>query len=181
MSDNGPDQPRYAGFWRRVDAFVVDYLLLLPVVIAIDAVFTMFAGLPLKELVKLELGFAKYSFGYYPTAFGAALQCLLPVIYFSAFESSRYQATPGKMMMGLVVTDDRHGRLSILRAVGRNAGKYLSFAISCIGFMMAGLTAHKQALHDLMAGTLVLRQPRDDVAGSRRGSASSTPLRPASS
>ena len=82
---------------------------------------------------------------------------MLAVAYFVGFEGSVKQATPGKMAMGLVVTNQRGGRISYLQALGRFAGKYLSALILLIGFIMVAFTERKQGLHDLLAQTLVVR------------------------
>jgi uncharacterized RDD family membrane protein YckC len=59
------------------------------------------------------------------------------------------------MALGLVVTDLDGQRISFGKASGRHFGKIISSLILCIGFIMAGFTERKQALHDIMAGTLV--------------------------
>jgi uncharacterized RDD family membrane protein YckC len=61
------------------------------------------------------------------------------------------------MAMGLKVTDLSGQRISFARATGRHFAKFLSGMILMIGYIMAGLTARKQALHDMVAGTLVQR------------------------
>jgi uncharacterized RDD family membrane protein YckC len=73
-------------------------------------------------------------------------------------ESSSWQATLGKKILGLRVTDLAGNRITFARASGRFFGKILSGMILGIGFLMAGFTARKQALHDILAGCLVLRQ-----------------------
>lgn len=73
-------------------------------------------------------------------------------------ESSAWQATLGKKILGLKVTDLAGNRISFARASGRFFGKILSGMILGIGFLMAGFTERKQALHDILAGCLVLRQ-----------------------
>jgi uncharacterized RDD family membrane protein YckC len=73
-------------------------------------------------------------------------------------ESSPQQATLGKMALGLKVTDLQGERLSFARATGRYFGKIVSSLILFVGFMMAGWTEKKQALHDIMAGTLVVKK-----------------------
>ena len=80
------------------------------------------------------------------------------IVYFAAFESSGRQATPGKMALGVVVTDDAGQRIGFGRAAARTAAKYVSAMILWIGFLMAAFTARKQALHDMMTGCLVLRR-----------------------
>jgi uncharacterized RDD family membrane protein YckC len=80
-------------------------------------------------------------------------------LYFAAFESSRWQATPGKKVLGLRVTDLEGKRLSFIRASGRYFGKIISWLLLGLGFVMAGFTEKKQALHDMLASCLVLRNP----------------------
>jgi uncharacterized RDD family membrane protein YckC len=79
-------------------------------------------------------------------------------IYYASMESSTWQATLGKKILGLKVTDLAGNRITFARASGRFFGKILSGMILGIGFLMAGFTARKQALHDILAGCLVLRQ-----------------------
>jgi uncharacterized RDD family membrane protein YckC len=83
---------------------------------------------------------------------------MLSWIYYASMESSSWQATLGKKILGLRVTDLAGNRITFARASGRFFGKILSGMILGIGFLMAGFTARKQALHDILAGCLVLRQ-----------------------
>lgn len=78
-------------------------------------------------------------------------------LYEAFLESSSYQATLGKMIFGMKVTDLYGNRISFARATGRHFAKILSGMILCIGFIMVGLTERKQGLHDMIAGTLVRR------------------------
>jgi len=77
-------------------------------------------------------------------------------LYFAIFESSPRQATPGKMMLGIFVTDIYGRRISFLRALGRTLGKVLSKAFCYLGYILALFTDRSQAFHDLLANTLVL-------------------------
>jgi hypothetical protein len=79
-------------------------------------------------------------------------------LYFAVCESSRWQATPGKLVLHLQVTDEYGNRIDFGRASGRFFGKFVSAFIFCSGFLLAGWTARKQALHDLMAGCCVVRR-----------------------
>jgi uncharacterized RDD family membrane protein YckC len=79
-------------------------------------------------------------------------------LYFTILESSPKQATLGKMALGIVVTDLNGNRISFGRANGRYWSKIISSMILLIGYMMAGFTEKKQALHDIMAGTLVVKK-----------------------
>ena len=80
-------------------------------------------------------------------------------LYYASMESSTHQATLGKMALGLYVTDLNRQRLSFGRASGRFFAKLVSGLIPfAIGYIMAGFTARKQALHDMIASCLVLRK-----------------------
>ena len=78
-------------------------------------------------------------------------------LYEAFMESSSYQATLGKMIFGMKVTDLNGNRISFERATGRHFAKWLSTMILGIGYIMVGFTERKQGLHDLLAGTLVRR------------------------
>jgi uncharacterized RDD family membrane protein YckC len=49
-------------------------------------------------------------------------------------------------------------RISFGRATGRYFARWISNMTLTIGYIMAGFTAKKQALHDIIAGTLVMRK-----------------------
>ena len=83
---------------------------------------------------------------------------ILGWLYFALMESSKTQATLGKMALGLKVTDLEGNRISFGRATGRYFGKIISGMIIYIGYILAGLTEKKQALHDIMASCLVVRK-----------------------
>jgi uncharacterized RDD family membrane protein YckC len=145
----GPAYPvAYAGFWRRFVAFVVDSIILgIPVSIILTAV--LFAALP--ESIH--------------TAASATVRFLVSVVfswlYYTLLESSRAQATPGKMLLGIVVIDLPGQRISWARANARYWSKYISAIIFYIGYIMAGFTSKKQALHDMIAGTLVIKKHQE--------------------
>ena len=67
------------------------------------------------------------------------------------------QATLGKKAMGLIVTNEHGARIGFGRATGRYFGKILSALILLVGYIMAAFTERKQALHDMIASTLVLK------------------------
>jgi len=79
-------------------------------------------------------------------------------LYFAGMESSARQATFGKAVMSLRVTDLKGQPLTFGHATGRFFAKIVSGLIPfAIGYIMAGFTEKKQAVHDMIAGTLVLR------------------------
>jgi uncharacterized RDD family membrane protein YckC len=79
-------------------------------------------------------------------------------LYYALLESSPHQASLGKMALGLIVTDLEGNRIGFGRATGRFFAKFLSALTLGIGYMMAGWTERKQALHDMIAGTRVMRK-----------------------
>jgi len=84
---------------------------------------------------------------------------ILTWLYFAGMESSARQATFGKSVMSLHVTNYDGQRISFGHATGRFFAKIISGLIPlAIGYIMAGFTEKKQALHDLIAGTLVLKK-----------------------
>jgi len=136
----------YAGFWVRLAAVALDALILWAVVLAIGlAVLAVRIGSGAQELV---------------LAIGVAISWL----YFSFMESSPGGATFGKRAFRLqVLTADRMQRVGFLRATGRWAGRWVSSTVLLAGYLMQPLTARRQALHDLLAGTVVVargKRPR---------------------
>jgi uncharacterized RDD family membrane protein YckC len=89
--------------------------------------------------------------------FGAILLIIVALwLYYALMESSSKQATLGKLALGIVVTDLNGNRISFGRATGRYFGKIVSGMIFAIGYIMAGFTEKKQALHDMIASCLVV-------------------------
>lgn len=79
-------------------------------------------------------------------------------LYYALMESSMGQATIGKRAIGIKVTDMNGNRISFLNATGRYFGKILSGLMFGIGYIMIIFTQKKQGLHDILAGTMVIRK-----------------------
>jgi uncharacterized RDD family membrane protein YckC len=98
-----------------------------------------------------------------PVELFSAILLMLPLIwivqwlYDALTTSSSWQATVGKKVLRLKVTDEAGNRISFGRATGRFFGKLLSGMIMNIGFIMIAFTERKQGLHDMIAGTRVIR------------------------
>ena len=156
------DPQPYAGFWKRVVAYIVDvFILWIPNYIIGNLLGVTAAQMTMMHAIENannDPAVMMAAYGVFWSAMLPALgvQSLLTWAYFALCESSVMQATPGKLVMGIRVTDDEGRRISFLRATGRHFGKIISTFALCIGFMMAGWTTRKQALHDMMAGTLVV-------------------------
>ncbi len=143
---------RYGGFWIRFLAVVIDAFLLSAVIY------------PVSFIIAIAIAGAGYAVRMpqmgvqLVTVISAfSLSVLGNWLYEALLMSSEKQATVGKMILRLRVTDLEGNRISFGRATARHFAKYLSGLILCIGYIMAAFTERHQALHDLVAGTLVRR------------------------
>lgn len=139
----------YAGFWRRFVALIIDFIIISIAQAIIGGIIGFIIGItgnaPGGDLPPAVVGFL-YVVGF-----------VIQWLYFALMESGSGQATLGKMALSIRVTDLDGQRIGFGKATGRYFGKIISSLILCIGYMMAGWTEKKQALHDMMAGTLVVR------------------------
>lgn len=139
----------YSGFWIRFGAWVIDWFVLF----GINAFLTMILGGAMaigganSPGVMVAVGIS-----YYVILFGSSWA------YFALQESSAAQATLGKRAVGLVVTDVNGNRLGLAHATGRWAAHGLSNITLMIGYFIQPFTGRKQALHDLVAGTVVMNK-----------------------
>ncbi|MBB3228014.1 putative RDD family membrane protein YckC [Luteibacter sp. Sphag1AF] len=157
-------QPEYAGFWLRFAAWFIDCLILL----VPFALILLSFGWPtaLNEFtVNFRTNQTVAMTNYMMAMQSPAVVCALcAYLYYVGFEASRLQATPGKLAVGLRVTDLYGERISIQRSFARNAVRLISIPnigvlnlLQLVSYLMTGWTARKQGLHDMLAGTLVLR------------------------
>jgi len=149
----GQQEFYYAGFWLRFVAALIDSLVLT----AGGMVLGGFLGC----LIGGALGAARVDIQTIQAVSGVVgyiIGIILNWLYFTLFECSSRQATLGKMALGITVTDMDGSRISFGRANGRYWGKIISSLTLFIGYIMAGFTEKKQALHDMMAGCLVVKK-----------------------
>ncbi|MGH8099966.1 MAG: RDD family protein [Chthoniobacterales bacterium] len=151
-----PVRVAYAAFWLRVAAVLIDsFVLIIPsFVIVMLAVFG--AGLKLPDPDAPITQFPTPT-GVFIATEGALL--ILQWLYFAIMESSPWRGTLGKRALGIAVTDLNGKRISFGRASSRFFGKLVSSATFLVGYVMAAFTQKRQALHDIMAGTLVVKMP----------------------
>lgn len=158
---------RYASILRRFIALIADLVIIKLILLALEVPLGLISrpaeflsrhfhrfGLP-----DFDFWFREHLCNWIPGAYGELpgwLTLLIFVLYFSVFECSWRQATPGKMLMGIFVTDLFGRRISFQRALARSLGKILSTAICFIGYLMALFSIRSQALHDRLADSLVL-------------------------
>jgi len=143
-----PAVVRSAGFWIRALAYVIDAIVMLPVTWTLERIMQVDPGAPLTPAT-------------IPAFMAAAcFQGIAWLVYCALLESGEWQGTVGKLALGLRVTDQEGRRISILRATLRHVAKYLSLILLGIGFLMIAFQEQKRGLHDLIAGTRVIRRRR---------------------
>lgn len=156
-------EKKYAGFWWRFLAIIIDGLILGVVKwIVITPILGAIGFGAYKAATTGEINEAA-AVGMIGAFAGAMMMVWLFTaiagwLYFALMESSKFQGTIGKLALGIIVTDMEGNKISFGRATGRYFGKFVSAIILYIGFMMAGFTEKKQGLHDILASTLVWKK-----------------------
>jgi uncharacterized RDD family membrane protein YckC len=154
-----PAAVQYAGFWRRFAAALIDGLIMSAVQWVIQLILTAVGVIDMNGWMSdFEANPDTVDWGQFMAVIWilSGVMFIIQMLYFSIMESSSKQATLGKMVLGIVVTDADGKRVSFGRAIGRNLGKLVSSIILCIGYIMIAFTQKKQGLHDIMANCLVV-------------------------
>jgi uncharacterized RDD family membrane protein YckC len=147
----------YAGFWLRFVAWIIDRIVLQFAGAILTLPFA--ASMGIRELMRTHPSSPEDFIPLFANMRKVFLIILvLEWLYYALLESSAWQATLGKKALGLEVTDLAGVRITFGRATGRYFARYISFFTIGIGYIMAGFTEKKQALHDMIAGTLVIRK-----------------------
>jgi uncharacterized RDD family membrane protein YckC len=153
----------YAGFWYRFGAFLIDWIILgilnWLIIAPILAAIGITSGMSMSDLASgnfdpeqlVAMVAAMFGIGWF-------VSMTLDILYHSFFESSKFQGSVGKIALGIKVTDLSGGKIDLVKAIIRNFCKIISGMILAIGYIMAGFTDKKQALHDMIASTLVVKK-----------------------
>lgn len=143
----------YAGFWRRLLAFFIDYLLLTALLAPL--LFLVYGRGYFLWLAEVDGLFEIY--GVADLLLSKLLPFLLLVMLWR-----RLGATPGKILLDCRVVDAQTlEALSLRSAIIRAAGYILSALPVYLGFLWMAIDKRKQGLHDKLAGTLVMHDPDD--------------------
>ena len=138
---DGDNEFSYAGFWKRLAAYIIDTILF-AIPSFVIGILVGFYDIPLSDNTFLFIStFAVW-------------------IYFAGMESSSRQATLGKQALGIIVTDENGSRISFARATGRHFAKFISSLLLLIGYIMVAFTEKKQGLHDMIASCLVINKDK---------------------
>jgi uncharacterized RDD family membrane protein YckC len=146
----------YAGFWKRFVAYIIDQIII--------SVLGIFIVIPFLAIIGISLWNRDFEpdAGYVIWMLGAYFTMIITVVvaewlYYALMESMK-GATIGKMALSIVVTDLNGNRISFGRASGRYFAKIISGLTLGIGYIITGFTQKKQALHDIIAGCLVINK-----------------------
>ena len=157
-------QVSYAGFWLRVAAYLIDGLILgVVITVLFVPLFILMGGIALLEGLRVRndapANVAQVAALLTLLLSFAAVALLIKWLYYAYLESGEKQATWGKQVLGLYVTDLTGQRVSFGRASARFFAMIVTGMIPLgIGFIMAGFTERRQALHDMIASALVLKR-----------------------
>ncbi|WP_259068570.1 RDD family protein [Mucilaginibacter sp. X4EP1] len=147
-----PTEDNLASFWWRLLAYIIDYFIL-----------SFLSGLAFSFLATYGI---KFSLQSYNDLFKLSLSQVLAiefivsailVIYNSVCEASPMKGSLGKKLCGLIVVDIDGAGLSYLNALGRSAAKVISISIFYLGFLSIFFSERRQALHDYLAKTYVVK------------------------
>lgn len=142
----------YVGFWIRFCAAFLDGLIVIVAGMVVGGVAGFFIGVTMAASGNAD------GIEMLAGVVGQILGIVVAWLYDALQTSSASQATLGKRAMGIVVTDEAGQRISFGRATGRFFSKYLSALILMIGYIMAAFTDRNRALHDMIAGTVVIKR-----------------------
>jgi len=141
---------RYASLWRRAFACLVDFLILAAAVIPAAIVLTW-----IMEATHDDLGM-KVRHARYLAGIGAvALWVFGDWFYNACMISSEWQATVGRRIFKVRILDVNGRRVTFWQATARHFSKFLSTFLLGAGFVMAAFSRRRQALHDVVAETIV--------------------------
>ncbi len=159
----------YAGFWLRFVAYLIDGAVASVALGVVIVAMVLLVGV--SYIQGLAAGFNNQNPAFPAALMLIFLAVLAPVfamawLYYASMESSSHQGTLGKMALGLIVTDTAGRRISFGRASGRFFAKMITGMVPlAIGYIMAGFTEKKQALHDMIAS---LSRPQENVGENRQ-------------
>lgn len=128
---------QYSGFWIRFIAYFIDAIIL--------TIPTLLAGISRQFIL------------------GLGVNLFIGLFYYPIFESSELMGTPGKALMGLVVTSEKGERITFKAAMVRYFMKYVSALICYVGYFMQIFTARRQTLHDMVSETVVISRQTPDL------------------
>lgn len=166
ISSSEQGQIKYAGFWLRFAAYIIDqfvigvagFIIAIPIILGIIAFGLNLDGIksPADFLTQDRLLMVGGIIGMILLAI--LISIVMKWLYYALMESSKFGGTIGKMAVSIKVVDMEGNRITFGRATGRYFSRIVTNMTLLIGYIIAGFTEKKQALHDLMASCLVIQK-----------------------
>ncbi len=146
----------YVGFWPRAGAYIIDVFALLLVLAIVSAIAAVIGGMiygfdNIGEHIISLMSDPRFANGVTVSEF------VIFGLFYGGFLSSKWQATPGKRLMGMRVIRTNGKPIGFWFGVGRFFAYYISMIPLGIGFLMIAWSDEKKALHDRICGTRVVR------------------------
>jgi uncharacterized RDD family membrane protein YckC len=156
----------YAGFWIRFAASLLDGIIIsIPQTVIFIGVFFLVLSKSgsldvLSDPSAIDGNLSNQQAAAIFVTFGILLlvSLIVPIFYYAGMHASKWQATVGKKLLKLKVTDLQGNRISFWRGLGRYLSMVFISGIFNIGYIIAAFTEKKQALHDFIAGTIVIKE-----------------------
>ncbi len=143
---------RYAGFWIRVGAYIIDYIIINVIVVVISGVVGLLIGL----IAGLSHQSDQSALPALAGGIGAVIGIAIVIVYYVKFNSGPWQATPGKRLVGIHIITESGEPVSGWLAFGRYFAYMLSGLPLFLGFMWVGWNPEKKGFHDMVCGTRVI-------------------------
>ncbi|WP_042349116.1 RDD family protein [Bacillus massiliigorillae] len=153
---NNQESVTYASFGRRLAAYLIDGMIL-------SAIISTLAALGILSLIGVNLDLSQLQDPSYSLANNKGYlfaTFIVGTLYYTLLQSSKWQATIGKKLLGVKVVTLEGDRISFFRAIIRHLVMFSISSLFYFGFIMALFTKRKQTLHDLLAKTLVIKETK---------------------
>ncbi len=166
ISNSEQSQVKYAGFWLRFAAYIIDqfvigiagFILFVPIILGIIAFGVNLDGISnFKDLFTHD-GLLMIGGIIGMIILAILISIVMKWLYYALMESSKFGGTLGKMAVSIKVVDMEGNRITFGRATGRYFSRIITNMTLLIGYIIAGFTEKKQALHDLIARCLVIQK-----------------------
>ncbi|MCY8021919.1 RDD family protein [Bacillus licheniformis] len=163
-----PERSEYAGIGARfvaslldglilgIPAYIFTYVLTATLMLGNSDIMLMMETDP--EYLSDQEVFTFIISMFKTVAIVGSITFIVYFLYYTLMESSKWQGTLGKKIMNVQVAKAEGGRISFGRAAGRFLAKSFLSPILMIGYIMAFFTERRQALHDMLAGTIVVKK-----------------------